>query len=104
MSCECFDLLCDRIKANVGEHIFKSESYLHDLYRGRLVPHPDDAKYVHGLMTLALAARAMHGDFILGEVKISLTLRLLAGGSYLDLALIFETNPLYAVFIFHEVI
>ena len=37
-------------------------------------------------------------------MKVALTLRLLAGGSYLDLALVFETNPSYAIFIFHEVI
>jgi hypothetical protein len=82
MSPECFELLCDNIKTNVGEHIFKSETYLDDLYRGRLVPHPDEAMYLHCLMNLAAAARAVHGDFISGEVKVVLTLCLLAGGSY----------------------
>ena len=51
-----------------------------------------------------IAARAVHGDFIPGEVKIASILHLLAGGSYFDLALIFETNPSYAIFTFHKVI
>ena len=50
------------------------------------------------------AARALAGDFISGEVKVALTLRMLARGSYLDLRFLFETNPLYAVTIFHNVI
>ena len=104
MSRDCFSLLCDQIKSNVGEHVFRSEAYLHDLYRGRHIPHPDDGKYVRRMMNLALAARAYQGDFISGEVKVALILRLLAGGSYLDLSLIFETNPSYALAIFHQVI
>ena len=104
MSRDCFSLLCDRIKGNVEEHVFRSEAYLDDLYRGRLIPHPEEGKYVQRMMTLAVAARAYQGDFISGEVKVALTLRLLAGGSYLDLSLIFETNPSYALAIFHQVI
>jgi hypothetical protein len=104
MSKDCFFLLCDQIKSNVGEHVFRSEGYLHDLYRGRHIPHPDDGKYVRRMMNLALAAKAYQGDFISGEVKVALTLHLLAGGSYLDLSLIFETNASYALAIFHQVI
>ena len=56
------------------------------------------------LISLAVAARAYQGDFISGEVKVALTLRYLASGSYLDLGFMFETNPHYAVAIFHNVI
>lgn len=104
MSRDCFSLLCDQIKNNVGEHVFRSEAYLDDLYRGRLIPHPDEGKYVQRMMSLAVAARAYQGDFISGEVKVALMLRLLAGGSYLDLGFMFETNASYALAIFHKVI
>jgi hypothetical protein len=33
---------------------------------------------------------ATYGGFICGEIKLALVLHLLAGGSYLDLALLFE--------------
>ncbi len=45
ISRDCFNYLCDQIKSNDGEHNFRSEAYLDDLYRGRLVPHPDKGKY-----------------------------------------------------------
>jgi hypothetical protein len=41
---------------------------------------------------------------ICGEIKLALVLRLLAGGSYLDLALLFETGSSYAYDIFHSVL
>jgi hypothetical protein len=37
---ERFDLLCSRIKGNVGEGTFKSEAYLHEQLDGTLAP-PD---------------------------------------------------------------
>ena len=43
------------------------------------------------------------GGFICCEIKIALALRLLAGGSYLDLALLFETGSSYDAYaIFHD--
>ena len=44
------------------------------------------------------------GGFISGEVKLALTLRMLAGGSYLDLALLFEVGQSSAHAIFHLVV
>ena len=44
------------------------------------------------------------GGFISGEVKLAITLRILAGGSYLDLALLYDTSSSYAYEIFHSVI
>ena len=78
MSKECFDLLCDRIKSNVGEREFKSEVYLKQLSH-------IDLKSANILK----AHEATTGGFISGEIKLALTLRLLAGGSYLYLALFF---------------
>ena len=42
--------------------------------------------------------------FISGEVKVGITLRLLAGGDYLDLAVIFDAYPIHIHDIFEEVI
>ena len=94
---ECFDLLCEKIEANVGEREFKSENYLH-LFRGG---YKDNDLRTTNIMR---AHEATTGGFISGEVKLALTLRLLAGGSYLDLALLFETGQHYAYEIFHHVI
>ena len=44
------------------------------------------------------------GGFISGEIKLALTLLLLAGGSYLDLALLFEMGFTYSYVVFHDVI
>jgi hypothetical protein len=50
------------------------------------------------------AHNATTGGYICGEIKLALVLRLLAGGSYLDLALLFETGSSYAYDIFHSVL
>ena len=44
------------------------------------------------------------GGFISGEIKLALTLRLLAGGSYLDLSLLLEIGFTYSYEIFHHVV
>ena len=44
------------------------------------------------------------GGFISGEIKLALTLRLLAGGSYLDLSLLLEVGFTYSYGIFHHVV
>ena len=50
------------------------------------------------------AHEASTGGFISGEIKVALTLRILAGGSYLDLALLFEAGQSYVYEIFPCVI
>ena len=44
------------------------------------------------------------GGFVSGQVKLALTLRLLAGGSYMDLALLFDVGFSTSYEIFHKVI
>ena len=97
MSRECFELLCKKIKHNVGAREFKSEAYLAEFGK--------DAKG-NDLKTgnILRAHQATTGGFISGEIKVALTLRLMAGGSYLDLALLFDTGFTYAYKIFHDVI
>ena len=99
---ECFDLLCKKIRANVGEDKFKSEEYLEDLTNS-LAPAPDSIATCR-LRRLAKAHLNHTGGWISGEVKLAITLRMLAGGSYLDLGLIFGTGSTYPYTIFNNVI
>lgn len=72
----CFDYLCERIIENVGERDFKSEEYLYDLQRGYI---SEEYCKQYGAMK---AHEHSTGGFVSGQVKLALTLRLLAGGSY----------------------
>jgi len=96
MSRVCFEYLCAKIEANVGVENFKSEEYLREIKAG-----------IHGVRARANffgAHESSTGGFISGEVKLALTLRLLAGGSYLDLALLFEAVQSTVYYAFHDVI
>ena len=97
MSRECFHYLCEKIKENVGESEFKSESYLQKLGSGVEKSSPQYQNFMKG-------HEDSTGGFISGEIKLALTLRLLAGGSYLDLSLLFEMGQTYSFNIFHDVI
>jgi hypothetical protein len=97
MSRECFQLLCDRIEANVGEEEFKSEEYLKNLKH-------TDVESEKKKVNLMYAHEASTGGFVSGEIKLALTLRLLAGGSYLDLSLLYEVGSSYAYSILHDVV
>ncbi len=69
MSRDSFEELCRLIETNVGEEVFKSEIYL-----------------ANRAGTATDAARNAVGGFISGEMKVAMTIRLLAGGSYLACA------------------
>jgi len=89
MSKECFDKLCERIMNAVGEKM--SEEYM--FYSGTI----DSNMHGASLMTT--------GGIICGEVKLALTLRMLAGGSYLDISLIYHLGFFSSVYhVFHHVI
>jgi hypothetical protein len=94
MSKECFELLCNKIKNNIGEKAFKSEDFLWQ----HLNRYADNKFYFQD------AHEQSTGGIISGEIKLALTLRLLAGGSYLDLSILFEMGFTYTYEIFHGVI
>ena len=83
----CFNLLVATIKDNAGEENFKSEQYIQNLESN-----------IH------TAHKKSTGGYISGEIKLALTLRLLAGGSYLDLELLFEVSFSYSYQIFHHLL
>ena len=78
----CFQLLCDKIIKAGGKEEFKSESYI-DRRRSRNVR----------FNSILSAQEKTSGGFICGEVRLALTLRLLAGSSYLDADDIFHVKP-----------
>jgi hypothetical protein len=88
--------LCDRIIANVSNSAFNSEEYLNELKHGYVVE-DKQTNILH-------AHEHTTGGFVSGEVKLALTLRLLAGGSYMDLALLFDVGFSTAYEILHTVI
>lgn len=100
MSRECFALLANKIEQNVGAEVFKSEEYLTRL--------KSDPNFSYALFNKQKNLLAAHehttGGFISGEVKLAITLRMLAGGSYLDLALLYEMGQSTAHVIFHQVV
>lgn len=84
MTRPCFRKLCKKIERTVGPSKFKSESYLEDLKR------KGHTTRESSIYNCSLAA---HGPWIPGEVKLAMTLRLLAGASYLDMFLWFNVEP-----------
>jgi len=86
----------DKIEENIGSEKFKSERYLREIRLGRIGNKKEQRIYnAHSKST---------GGFISGEIKLLLTLRLLAGGSYLDLSLLLEVGFHYSFDIFHDVV
>lgn len=93
---ECFDMLCKDIERNIGPEKFKSEIFIEGLENGT---HGSDAqRRMHN------AKKADGNGFLSGEIKLAIALRMLAGGSYLDLALIFDIATTSPYEIFHDVL
>ena len=86
MSHHCFQLLCQKIIAHVGESNFKSEEYIDAFLHNPYNPSFTRQTCIH------YAHCHTTGGYISGEVKLAITLRLLAGGDALDLAVIFDVS------------
>ncbi len=68
MSRDCFEELCHRIEDVVGSEEFKSEIFFHDL----------KATGQKNLKTMVHLHQLSSGLFVCGEIKVALSLRLLA--------------------------
>jgi hypothetical protein len=103
MSCECFDMLCTKIKSNVGEKAFKREQYLSELLSTLAPPNSVAKSRMRGI---AWGHYMYTGGIICGKVKLAITLHILAGRSYLDLSIIFATGSThpYAIDLLIEVV
>ena len=97
MSKELFQQFIDDVSTAVGADEFKSEEYLQNIIDGSTsFPNPAN--------NIVLAHYYSTGGFVSGEIKLTITMRILGGGSYLDCALYFEVSFNHAHKIFHEVI
>ena len=89
----CFKKLCLKIEETVGENRFKSEQFLKNLFYEQ----SREARTYKANMSTT-------GGYISGEIKVAIALRMLAGGSYLDLFLIYDIFHSHAFSILHEVV
>ena len=90
MTMPCFVELCQTIIGKVGESNFKSQAYIDSFLRGN--------------GTIYNANEKATGGYISVEIKLTITIRLLAGGDAYDLAVIFDVYPLHLSAILHEVL
>ena len=97
MSRDCFSELCSKIIASIGESKFKSEAYI----VGFLSP---DAAVVDRSTIMHIAHTATSGGYLSGEVKLAITLCMLAGGSALDLAALFDVSSSHCQALFIDVL
>ena len=95
MDRDCFSKLCDRIEKVVGEEHFMSEEFLHAL----------ETSQVHKrCKCMQLSHKDSTGGFVCGEIRLAITLRLMAGASYLDLGLLYVCGYSSIYRIFHHAI
>ena len=94
MSRGCFKQLCTKIEEVIGEDVFKSEEYIKGLEDGTR------GTALHQKMHKA--HMKLDGGFLSGQTKVAIALRMLAGGSYLDLAMIFDISVIEPARILHQ--
>ena len=91
MSKGCFKSLCEKIIEAVGIDEFKSADYVQELYNS----FPKPKNNVKGSFDRTYT-------LIWGEIKLTITLRILARSSYLDLMIQYEISYQYLYKIFHH--
>ncbi len=91
-----FQLLCDMIEDIVGPHAFKSELYLNSMMKSPVIR--------DGARNIFVVHDSSTGGMICGEIKLALALRVLGGGTYMDMAMVFDISFNHAHKIFKEVI
>ena len=91
---DAFQDLCDKIEAAVGESEFLSEKFLESL----------ESSHAHKKIKIMHDAhKSSTGGFACGEIRLAITLRLLAGSSYMDLGLLCVCGCSSIYRIFHYV-
>ena len=90
MTRPCFHLLCQQIISYTGESGFKSEAYIDAFLKDKCQMYKALCKTTAG--------------YVSGEVKLAVTLRLLAGGDAYDLGVIFDIDPDWITKIMYEVL
>ena len=91
----CFNNLCQKIEKTVGKKELKSEKYIEKLPKLKCTTQES---------RMYNAALQNTGDYIPGEIKVCLALRYLAGGSYLDLFLWYNSDPDHILHVIRHII
>ena len=90
----CFHCLCDEVEKKIGKDQFKSEKYLKDM---------ESTKKPTIVSKLYHARKKTVGSTISGEWKMAITLRMMAGSSYLDMYLWSNISPNHISGLFKDV-
>ena len=98
MNRDCFKLLCHKIISKIGESKFKSEEYISAFLSNPFSPLSSRASLIH------YAHCHTTGGYISGEVKLGISLRLLAGGDALDLTVMFDVGHRWCKQILYDVL
>ena len=99
MSRHCFKLLCQKIISHIGESKFKSEEYIDEFLDTSHNYVTDTAQH-----RIHRTHAAESGEYVRVEVKLGITLRLLAGGEVLDLGATFNISYDWCKTIAYEVL
>ena len=97
MSRPCFQLICSTIIRSIGERSFKSQAYI-DAFLSEVNVIPSS------LYNIYKVHEKTSGGVVSGEVKLAITIRILAGGSALDLAVLFEVSEAHCKRLFIDVL
>lgn len=76
MTKDCFIQLCNHIEKKIGKSKVKSESYINE--------------YLRDTNSMFMANQKTTSGYISGEIKLAITLRLLAGDSSYDIGVLFD--------------
>ena len=90
MTRDCFALLCSKIIGEIGEKEFKSKAYIDNFLKCKDLMYEANTKAT--------------GGYIYGEVKLAITLRLLADGNALDLGVMFDVQTYHCNKIMYDVL
>ena len=91
MSKRLFDILCRHIEDIIGADKFMSEDHVNVLLSSQLADQSRNIYFAHAKST---------GGVISGEVKLASALRILGGGTYMDMGMIFNItfNHIHKIF------
>ena len=99
MTRDCFDKLCERIISKVGQPKFKSQAYIDNVLD---VPIPYSTNYKQ--TSIYNAHSKTSSGYISGEIKLAITIRMLAGGDPYDLGVLFDISDKWCRHIFIHVL
>ena len=81
-----YEKLCHDIEDIIGAEEFKSEEFLNNMLTS--TPRVGSANNIY------IAHESSTGGMISGEIQLAIALRILGGGSYMDIAMFYENSSI----------